>query len=121
MTISGPVIKGLGIGKKLGSPTINLDPVNAPKDLKHGVYVVTVKTPVGNFLGAMHYGPRPSIPNAPISLEVYCIGLNEDLYEKTVEIEVKKRLRDIKKFANLEDLKKQIDKDIDIIRSHESS
>lgn len=113
MIISGPVIKGLGLGKKLGSPTINLDPANAPKDLEYGVYSVVVETPVGKFLGAMHFGPRPSIPNVPISLEVYCIGLNENLYGKTVEIEVKKQLRDIKKFANLEDLKKQISKDIE--------
>ena len=117
MLISGPVIKGFGLGKKLGSPTINLDPTNAPKALKHGVYSVTVKTPTGEFLGAMHYGPRPSIPEAPISLEVYCIGLNENLYGKTVEIEVKKRLRDIKEFSNLGDLKKQIGKDIEEAKS----
>lgn len=116
MLISGIVIKGLGLGKKFGFPTINLDPACAPKTLEHGIYAVTVKTPAGEFKGAMHFGPRPSITNAPVSLEIHCIGLNEDLYGKTVEIEVKKRLRDIKKFSSLDDLKKQIDKNIEEVQ-----
>jgi len=120
LTFSGKVIKGIGLGKKLGSPTINLAPVCAPKSLKHGIYAVGVKTLAGVFKGAMHYGPRPSIKGAPISLEIHCIGLDKNLYGETVEIEVKKRLRSIKKFIDPNDLKKQISKDIDNAKTEKS-
>ncbi|MBI4995070.1 riboflavin kinase [Candidatus Peregrinibacteria bacterium] len=109
--ISGAVIKGLGVGKKLGFPTLNLNPSRAPKKMKFGVYAAQVKTPVGEFNGVLHYGPRPTI-NAPISLEVYCIGLKRRLYGKKIRVFIKKRLRAVKKFKNTEVLKKQIKKDV---------
>lgn len=117
MTIFGPVIKGLGLGKKLGFPTINLSLACAPKKLEHGVYAVTVKTPAGIFKGAMHYGPRPSIKGVPISLEIHCVGLNEDLYGENVGIKVGKYLRPIREFATQDEFKKQLGKDVKLIKS----
>jgi len=49
----------------------------------------------------------------PASLEVHCIGLNEDLYGVDVEIQVKKRIRDIVKFASEVELKEAIRQDIE--------
>lgn len=109
--ISGIVIKGQGIGKKLGFPTLNLNPMRAPEKLKFGVYAVEVKTAAGDFNGVMHFGPRPTI-SAPVSLEIYCIGLKKNLYGKRISILIKKRLRAVKKFKNASELKSQIKKDI---------
>ncbi|MEK7172242.1 MAG: riboflavin kinase [Patescibacteria group bacterium] len=109
--LTGTVITGLGIGKKLGFPTLNLNPARAPKTLKFGVYMVKVKTPVGEFNGALHYGPRPTI-GAPISLEIYCVGLKRRLYGKRISISIEKRLRAVKKFKDAGELKRQIQKDI---------
>jgi len=114
--ISGFVIKGLGVGKKLGFPTLNLNPARAPKKLKFGVYAVRVKTPVGEFNGVLHYGLRPTI-SAPISLEIYCIGLKRRLYGKKIKVSIKRYLRAIKKFKNAEALKRQIKKDINMLKS----
>lgn len=112
--VSGTVIKGLGIGKKLGFPTLNLNPARAPKNLKFGVYVVEVKTSAGDFDGVLHFGPRPTI-FAPVSLEIYCIGLKKNLYGKKIKVFIKRRLRAVKKFKNAEELKRQIKKDISVI------
>lgn len=109
--ISGIVIKGLGVGKKFGFPTLNLNPARAPKNLKFGVYAVEVKTLVGEFKGVLHYGPRSTI-GAPISLEIYCIGLKKNLYGKRISVLIKRRLRAVKKFKNVSELKSQIKKDI---------
>ncbi len=110
-TLDGLVIKGLGLGKKLGFPTLNLNPARAPKKLKFGVYAVKVGTSVGEFQGVLHCGPRSTI-GAPISLEVYCIGLKRRLYGKKIKVFIKKRLRAVKKFKSLKELKEQIQKDV---------
>lgn len=111
LQISGKVIKGLGKGKKLGFPTLNINPRRAPKKLKFGIYAAYVKTPAGNFLGAVHYGPRPAV-HAPISFEVHCLGLKKNLYGKRITVILKKRLRAVRNFPTLAALKKQIQRDI---------
>lgn len=114
LQIFGIVIKGIGIGKKLGFPTLNLNPARAPKTLKFGVYAVEVKTSVGDFNGVLHYGPRPTI-GVPVSLEIYCMGLKKNLYGKRISVLIKRRLRAVKKFKNTGELKRQIKKDIGVI------
>ncbi|MFA6520951.1 MAG: riboflavin kinase [Candidatus Gracilibacteria bacterium] len=114
--IFGKVLKGLGIGRKLGFPTLNLNPQLAPKKMEYGIYAVVVKVGERQFKGALHYGVRPT-GNLPSSLEVHCIGLNEDLYGQEVEIQIKKRIRDIVKFAGEVELKEAIAKDVEIARS----
>ncbi|GEM_PF-419711 len=117
MKVTGIVIKGLGKGKKLGFPTLNLSPRHAPKKLKFGIYAAYVETPAGKFLGAVHYGPRPATA-APTSLEVYCIGLKKNLYGKRITIIIKKRLRSVRNFPTLAALKKQIQRDVVMARKN---
>lgn len=112
MSISGLVIKGLGIGKKLGlPPTMNLRIRRIPKTLRHGIYAVFVKTPIGEFKGVLHFGPRPAV-HAPLSFEVHCFGLKKNLYGKRVSVEVKKRIRAVKNFATIAALKRAIEGDM---------
>lgn len=110
-SISGRIIKGLGKGKKLGFPTLNLNPKRVPKRLQFGIYAAWVQTPVGNFPGAVHYGPRPAV-HAPISFEVHCIGLKKNLRGRCITITLKKHLRRIRNFPSLAALKKQIQRDV---------
>jgi len=112
MIISGLVIKGLGLGKKLGlPPTMNLRVRRIPKSLRHGIYAVFVRTPLGEFPGVLHFGPRPAV-RAPLSFEVHCFGLKKNLYKKHVTVEIKKRIRAVKNFSTIGMLKREIDKDI---------
>lgn len=114
--IKGTVIRGTGLGKKFGLPkTLNLRISSKPKSLRYGIYAVQVKTPAGVFRGVMHYGPRPAV-KAPKSCEVHAFGLKRNLYGKRVEISVKKYLRAIKNFPNIQALKKAILKDINMAR-----
>lgn len=108
---SGTVIKGFGRGTKLQIPTLNLTPRRAPEDLDFGVYAVQVLTPTGQFDGVLHYGPKPSFAE-PISLEIHCFGLGKKLYGVRIFVEIKKRLRTIRKFQTAGALRAQIAKDI---------
>lgn len=114
MKFSSIVIKGEGMGKKLGFPTINLV---VPKnfDLADGVYACEVKTNVGIFKGGLHYGFKKTLSPNIRSLEIHLKNFNGDLYGKEVEVEILRFIRENKSFSNIEELKMQIAKDIDAI------
>lgn len=109
--LKAEVVKGEGVGRKLGFPTLNLDVVEV--DLDHGVYGAWVKVGDEMFRGAVNYGPRKSFGDVKVGFEVHLLEFEGDLYGEIVEVEVVKKIRDVRKFENIEDLKKQIAKDVD--------
>lgn len=112
LTITGTVIPGSGMGKKLGlPPTINLDVSVVPHELRPGIYAVRVRCDSEKFDGVMHCGPRPAV-NLPPSCEVHCFGLTKELYGMQVVIEVVDFIREIKDFRSIAELKVAIDVDI---------
>lgn len=118
-TFHGNVIKGESRGKQLGFPTINLDLHNA--DLDFGVYAARVKVNEKQYWGAMHYGPRHTFNNEQPVMEVHLLDFDGDLYGEQVEVQVLKKIRDIKKFSNKEELIEQIKKDVETVRALDSN
>ncbi len=120
MKFESTQIKGKGRGKPIGFPTINLKiPDNF--ELKNGIYAVKVSINNKFFKGALHYGPVPTFNEQEKSLEVYLIGLTNDglqinelenLDGKIIKVEIIKYLREIIKFKLIEELVKQIEKDV---------
>lgn len=109
--ISGTVIHGRGLGKTLGFPTAN---ISIPPDAvipKTGVYVTKVRLGESVFDGITNVGAKPTVGVDEVNIETYIKGFDGDLYGKTIMVEFIKRLRDIKKFESLNELKKQLEKD----------
>ncbi len=104
-------VKGKGRGKKIGYPTINLDPVNF--NIDYGVYLVNALVNGKRYKGLLHFGPKKTF-NEGVSAEVHLIDFNLVVSSKNVIIEIVKRIRGIKKFKDVDELKKQINKDIKI-------
>lgn len=107
--IENIVEEGARIGRKIGFPTAN---INYPKniiELPYGVYSIKYN----EYSGVLNWGMRPTVNNTikPIA-EAHIINFNENLYGKKVRLEIIKKIRDEKKFENLDELKAQIDKDI---------
>lgn len=110
-SLDGKVIHGNKIGRKIGFPTANLSiPQNIliPKD---GVYLTRVILPEGIFFGITNIGAKPTVSETDRCIETYILDFCGDLYDKTIEIEFLKRIRDIKKFDSLESLKTQLEED----------
>ena len=63
------VVEGAGRGKRLGIPTVNLDPKKA-KGLKEGIYLCRVNL-LKSFWGVLHFGPRPVFNEEEKTLEVF--------------------------------------------------
>jgi riboflavin kinase/FMN adenylyltransferase len=104
-SFSGKVVHGKKLGRTIGYPTANLD-INHPNKLipAIGVYAVQCKVDGQVFGGMMNIGNNPTVPGKDFSVEVNIFDFSADIYDKVVEIFVVARLRDEKKFGNLEEL-----------------
>ena len=107
-TLKSTVKGGLKLGRKLGFPTANMDyPQNIVK-IPYGVYKVIVLDKVA----LMNWGEKPTIGSSPL-MEVFIPEFEGNLYGKELEIKVCSKIRDEKKFLSIEELKKQIEKDVE--------
>lgn len=114
--IKGKVILGDQRGRKLGFPTANID---VPDDIiipGRGVYAGRAHFDGKEYPAVLNIGYRPTFYNSPEAgryVEVHMLGYNGDSYNKIIEIEIYKKLRDEKKFNDAKELILQISKDID--------
>ncbi len=99
-------------GRTIGFPTINqYYPENLVK-VKFGVYKTEVIFDSKIYKGITNIGIRPTFQSDRIISETYIKDFSGNLYGKTVKTVLKEFLREEKKFASLEELKKQIEIDI---------
>ena len=112
-SISGPVIRGDQIGRKLGFPTANID-VQGLITPPHGVYAVLAQVRGATLQGVVNIGIRPTInkPEPELRLELHLLNFEGDLYDADVEITFLDFLRPEQRFDSLNDLKEQISRDI---------
>ena len=116
---SGKVVKGKGLGKKLGFPTANLE-IDGRKFLPgEGVYAAwtTIDNCKDKLPSVMNLGPQPTIdPFSPSAAEVHLIDQNMNLYSSNLTIQPLKKIRSQIKFSGLNELSKQISNDKNIAK-----
>jgi len=93
--ISGTVVHGKKLGRVLGFPTANLR--LEPNKLIPGT---------GVYIG------KKCVINIADIVEVHLLDFNGDLYDKNITVEFISKIREVKKFSNNNQLKKQIAKDV---------
>lgn len=113
-SVSGSVIRGRGVGHKLGVPTANLR-VDRQKLLPTGVFKVRVRWDEGGRprIGVCNIGFRPTFGGENrLHVEVHIPGFSGSLYGHAVTVEFLRKLRSEMKFPSIAALKRQIGKDI---------
>ena len=103
------VQKGTKLGQKIGYPTLNFNVGNFGKSYNHGVYSCEVKIGDRIYESALYFGPKL---NGRITLEIYVIGFSKKIYGQFIQFRLLKKIRNPKIFDSLDDLKKQIQKDL---------
>ena len=113
--LRGAVIEGFQRGRSIGVPTANLkcDEQLIPGD---GVYVGRCTLAGRSWPAAVSIGSLPTFQERKHQVEAHLLDYDGDLYGQTIELELIDWLRDQRKFAGLETLKKQIFRDILSVR-----
>lgn len=111
-TIDGVVVEGAKRGRELGFPTANLSTEN---DLvpPTGVYATALDLGGTRWPSITNVGVRPTFESAgAVTVETHVLGLQREIYGAAVSLSFVQRLRDERRFADVDALKEQIEADI---------
>jgi riboflavin kinase/FMN adenylyltransferase len=108
--IDGTVVAGRGRGREIGFPTANMHTENELVP-PHGVYATTL-TIDGIVRAALtNIGVRPTFGESEVAIETHVLGYSGDLYQRRVRLSFVQRLRDERRFADVDALRAQIEAD----------
>jgi riboflavin kinase/FMN adenylyltransferase len=113
-TLSGKVIEGMRLGRKIGFPTANIVASDRHKLVPaDGVYAVLVETGGKVYQGMLNIGIRPTVNyNANHkSIEVHIFDFDSDIYNSEITLFFIEKIRDEQKFASIDELRLQLIKD----------
>ena len=120
--LTGRVVKGKALGRKLNYPTANLHIEESYKLIpKNGVYIVQSKIDSKTYYGMMNIGTNPTVNGTSKTIETHFFDTEINLYDKKIQINLLKRIRDEKKFDSLEDLQEAMQLDEDYSRDYINS
>jgi riboflavin kinase/FMN adenylyltransferase len=116
--VRGVIEHGKKLGRTIGMPTINLIP--PPKKLlpPHGVYFSRAVIEGQTYHGVTNIGRKPTVDGTFVGVETYLFGTEEDLYGKEAEVRLLSFRRPERKFASVEELKTQMECDIQAGREY---
>jgi riboflavin kinase/FMN adenylyltransferase len=110
-SMSGKVIKGERVGRKLGFPTANVN-LRRRQSPVMGIFAARVTGLTGQPLDAVaSVGTRPTFDGIKPILEVHIFDFDENIYGKYIHVEFIQRLRDERRFDNAEALVEQMHRD----------
>lgn len=113
-TITGIVEHGRQLGRRLGFPTLNVAPQEYKMMPPNGVYAVKVEIDGKEFAGIGNVGVKPTVTNENRMLvESYLFDYHEDAYGKKVSVKLYEFRRPEQKFADVQEMKRCIDRDIE--------
>lgn len=110
--LSGTVEKGQQLGRTIGIPTANLAYPGQLLKMPRGVYATRVEFEGQKHWAITNIGTRPTVNGSTVTVESYLPEFSGDLYGKTLTVYFYDFIRPEQKFADMEQLRSQIEKDI---------
>jgi riboflavin kinase/FMN adenylyltransferase len=108
--LDGTVIEGRLRGREIGFPTANLSTDNELVP-PHGVYATTLTIDGIVRAGITNIGVRPTFGETDATIETHVLDYAGDLYGKSVRLAFVQRLRDERRFPDVDALRAQIEAD----------
>ncbi|MCS7027747.1 MAG: bifunctional riboflavin kinase/FAD synthetase [Bacteroidia bacterium] len=112
-SLSGTVIKGKQIGRRIGFPTANIALFSREKLIpKSGVYVSKVKVNHHIWYGITNIGYKPTVEESnELHIEIHIFDFSDDIYGEVLEVFPLRYIRNEQKFESIDALCKQIQQD----------
>lgn len=114
--LSGPVEQGAKRGRTLGFPTANLTGITTLIP-GNGVYAGWTSINDTRHPAAINIGPNPTFGEAARKVEVHVLDFQGDLYGSVMHIDVLDRVREVRKFGSVDELRAQLARDIELVRA----
>lgn len=115
--IEGEIVHGEGRGKSIGFPTANI----AVTDFSlppFGVYHCLTMIEGKEYSSIANIGIAPTVRHDRVPvLEIHIFDFNSNLYGKRAEVTFLKFIREERKFSSIEELKKQLHADMEVVRN----
>ncbi|WBV57672.1 bifunctional riboflavin kinase/FAD synthetase [Chryseobacterium daecheongense] len=110
-SVSGKVVHGKKIGRTIGYPTANISTESIKLLPKKGAYIVEVYIKGQPYKGMLSIGTNPTVNGDALTVEVYILNFNEDIYDQEITVKFRDFLHDEIKFEGLEKLIERLDED----------
>ena len=119
-TLADTVHSGYHLGRKLGTPTINMFFPHGVIVPRHGVYATKVYLENGeSYIAVTNVGVRPTVSQDDrVSVESHLLDYSGNLYGRQARVEFYAFLRDETKFSDYAALSQQIHKDAENARAY---
>ncbi len=114
--ISGTVVSGHRRGRNMGFPTANLAASTEllPQD---GIYATILELQNHRWLSVSSVGHNPTFGQGSRTVEAYILDFTQDIYGEPVKLSFVQRIREERKFAQIEDLVTQMHEDVQAARA----
>jgi riboflavin kinase/FMN adenylyltransferase len=113
--IRGIVTHGAGRGARIGFPTANLAGIDTLLP-GVGVYGGHAYLNGEHFAAAINVGANPTFGEQELKVEVHLIDFHRPIYGEPLEVDFLSRLRDVRPFSGVEELKTQLVQDVEAAR-----
>lgn len=119
-TLTGTVVKGQQLGRRIGFPTANIRVPHPAKLIPaNGVYLATISICGEHHRVMLNIGTRPTVctPGASATIEAHILDYEGDLYGTRLTLHFHRHLRPEQRFPSLDALAARLDRDRDAART----
>jgi riboflavin kinase/FMN adenylyltransferase len=117
-TLRGSVVRGNGIGRRLGFPTANLRTDSRQLLPGDGIYVGVSRVGALRYSAAISVGTRPTFDGKDRVAEAHLLDFDEDIYDEIIDVVFLNKIRDQERFVSEDALVAQMARDVEIARRY---